>query len=93
MGSGSPKTQAFREARTRELLTLIKGILPPMPFQLALCYLAVGEPQKAIAELRRARDEHDPLMIWAHLWPFFDPLRKHPAFRQLVRQMRFPSPH
>lgn len=92
MTKGTRKTQPFRAMRSQQLLTLIEGILPPVPLQLALCYLAVGKPQKAIAELRHARDADEPLMIWAHLWPFFDPLRKHSAFRQLIRQMRFPSP-
>lgn len=84
---GDAEAQQMGEAMARDRLPHLKRA----PLQSALCHLALDEPQKAIAELRRARDEHEPLMIWAHLWPFFDPLRKHPAFRQLVRGMHFPS--
>lgn len=85
---GDAEAHQKGEAQARDWLPHLKRA----PLQSALCHLALGEPQKAIAELRRAHNEHDPLMIWAHLWPFFDPLRKYPAFRQLIRQMRFPSP-
>jgi len=91
MSSGSSKTRAFRKSRARDWFSHTKDDPTAKPLQIALCHIAFGEPQNAVAELRRARDEHDPLMIWAHLWPLFDTLREHPGFRQLIRQMRFPS--
>ena len=91
MSGGTLKTREFREMRTRELLNYLKLFSAPMPLQLALGYLASGDPDSAVAELYRARDAHDPLMIWAHLWPFLDPLRGHGGFRQLIREMGFPA--
>jgi tetratricopeptide (TPR) repeat protein len=89
--SGGPDTQQKREQHARNLFSRMKANSPQKSLQLALCHIAFGDPRNAVAALRRARDEHDPLMVWAHLWPLFDPLRKHPGFRQLIRQMRFPS--
>ncbi len=85
--SGDAEARQKGEAHARDWLPHLKGA----HLQSALCHLALGEPQKAIAALRRARDEHDPLMIWAHLWPFLDPLREHKQFQRLIREMDFPS--
>lgn len=90
--SGGPDTRQRREERARHLFSLLNDSPAAKPLQMALCHVALDEPQKAVAALRQARDEHDPLMIWAHLWPFFDPLRKQPGFRRLIRSMHFPSP-
>jgi hypothetical protein len=84
---GDTEARQKGEAHARQWLPHLKGA----HLQSALCHLALGEPEKAIASLRRARDEHDPLMIWAHLWPFLDPLRGHKKFQQLIREMDFPS--
>jgi tetratricopeptide (TPR) repeat protein len=91
MRDGKQETRPFREERNRHLLSNLKDYPGQHALQLALCHIALGEPQDAIAALRRARREHDPMMIWAHLWPLFDPLRKYAGFRQLIDQMGFPG--
>ena len=61
------------------------------PCQLAIGYMAIGEVPRAIGLLRQDLNRYHPLMVWAHLWPIFDPLRGHPEFTQLVGPMNLPS--
>lgn len=62
-------------------------------WDLALAYMAVGEFDKSIAKLKRLAELHHPLLVWLHLWPFFDPLRDEPDFKLLISKMRLPTPH
>lgn len=61
------------------------------PFQCALAYMAKKDVQNAIHSLQRAMDEGDPLTVFLHLLPFFDPLRSDPGFQKLVKRMRLPE--
>ena len=58
--------------------------------QVALAQMAMGKPDDAIAELRRAQEEGDPFTVWLHLWPVLDPLREHPEFQSLIADMNLP---
>jgi tetratricopeptide (TPR) repeat protein len=60
-------------------------------FELAIAFTAVGKTKEAIAALKRAQADHDPLMTWLHLWPLFDPLREDDEFQSLVANMKLPS--
>lgn len=60
------------------------------PFQLALGHLALGNHQRALKELSKAADERDPYIVWLHLWPLLDSLRKHPEFKVLINRMDLP---
>jgi tetratricopeptide (TPR) repeat protein len=91
MKTGKPETLPYREEQKRSTLHILEANPKQNALHLGLCYLAMGEPRKAVAALRRARRDHDPLMIWAHLWPVFDPLRKYAGFRQLIEEMNFPA--
>jgi tetratricopeptide (TPR) repeat protein len=62
----------------------------PRPLNLAMAYMAMGKPDKAIAKLQKACAAHDPVMVWLHLWPILDPLRDHPKFCELIARMRLP---
>jgi tetratricopeptide (TPR) repeat protein len=58
-------------------------------YSLARCYAALGQREKAIAELRRAvkvgfRDEDDELPIE----PDFDALRSDSAFKEIVGEVQ-----
>jgi len=46
-----------------------------------------GFRRYAIDSLHKACDDHDPAMVWLHLWPFLDPLRGEPEFAELLKRM------
>ena len=60
------------------------------PLQLALMYMGLGKPEKAISQLARGVDDRYPFMTWLHLWPIFDPLRDRPAFKALLKKLHLP---
>jgi hypothetical protein len=60
------------------------------PVSGALAFLGWGETGLAIASLEMACDAAHPLMVWLHLWPIFDPLRKNKRFKALIRKMNLP---
>jgi tetratricopeptide (TPR) repeat protein len=61
------------------------------PAQLGLAHLALGDSERAISFLSESCDAFDPFTAWLHLWPFLDPLRKHRAFRELLRRWDYPA--
>lgn len=61
-----------------------------MSYHLALIYSALGDKEKAIAELETAFNEHDYLLPRIQVEPFLDPLRNESRFQELVKRMRFP---
>lgn len=58
---------------------------------MALAYIGVGKNDAAVACLEQACKDANPFMAWLHLWPVFDPLRKHRGFRSLVKRMKPPA--
>lgn len=62
-------------------------------WDLAVAYMALGKFDKAIARLKRLAELHHPLMVWLHLWPFFDPIRDEPGFKSLISKMGLPADH
>jgi hypothetical protein len=61
------------------------------PVQKALAYLGLGETDQAVLSLHAAFAHSDPLLLWLHLWPVFDPLRGHKRFQELIRRMNLPA--
>ena len=61
-----------------------------MSYHLALIYAALGDKDKAIAELEEAFSEHDYLLPRIKVEPFLDPLRNDPRFIDIVRRLNFP---
>ena len=61
------------------------------PLQMALGCMALAKPVKAIEWLSRGCDEFEPLLLWLHLWPVFDPLRKHTEFVRLIKRIGLPK--
>ncbi len=53
----------------------------------ALAYMGLGRIDEAVKELSLACDDGDPLMLWLHLWPIFDPLRNHKGFKALLKRI------
>ena len=62
-----------------------------MSYHLALIYSALGNKEKALAELATALSEHDYLLPRVKVEPFLDPLRSDPRFDDIVRRLNFPE--
>lgn len=60
------------------------------PLQCAIAYMAKKDVQNAIHCLQCAMDDGDPLTVFLHMLPFFDPLRDEPGFQKLIKRMRLP---
>jgi tetratricopeptide (TPR) repeat protein len=58
-----------------------------MSYHVALIYAALGDKDKAFAELEKAYEEHDYLLPRIKVEPFLDPLRDDPRFSDLVRRL------
>ena len=73
----------------RQLVTMLRYSRSKhvAPMQMALGYLAVEKQRKACKALAQAREEHDPLAAWLHLWPVLEGLRSGEEFQRLLRQI------
>jgi tetratricopeptide (TPR) repeat protein len=60
-------------------------------WDLAVAYMAMGEFNQAIAKLKRLAELRHPLLVWLHLWPFFDPIRDELGFKALISEMGLPA--
>lgn len=59
---------------------------------LATIHTALGEIDEAMRWLERAVDQREPIIVATlDSWPIFDPVRSHPRYRDLLRQMRLPE--
>ncbi len=58
-----------------------------MSYHIAVIYAALGDKDKAFAELEKAFEEHDYLLPRINVEPFLDPLRDDPRFKDLARRM------
>ena len=54
---------------------------------LAELYAGLGDKDQAFAWLARAYEEHDFTLTNLRVYPFFDPLRSNPRFKQLLKKM------
>lgn len=83
-----------RRAEALALLSELRKIaqtayVPPTDF--ARLYVALGDPDRAIAELERAYEVRDGDMFMLNELPYFDPLRDDPRFQEIIRRMAFPQ--
>jgi len=63
--------------------------VPPTDF--ARLYAALGDPDRAIAELEKAYEIRDGDMFMLNELSYFDPLRDDPRFQEIIRRMAFPQ--
>ena len=54
-------------------------------------YLALDRVMEACEWYERAVDEHNPLLVGIAVAQHYDPLRKEPRFRALLRRMNLPE--
>ncbi len=79
-----------REGAAREILRQLIELSKRQyisGYEIALLHAALGEPDLALAQLERAYREHQPQLARLKVDPMLDPLRSHPRFIALVRQM------
>jgi hypothetical protein len=61
------------------------------PTLAAAALAALGDTAAAIREIERAVAERDPLVVDLAVEPRLDPLRTHPEFARILRELRFPA--
>ena len=54
-------------------------------------HLALGDLDLAMQYLDRSYQEHAPLLAYSKNVPWYDPIRSHPRFRAVMRQMKCPE--
>ena len=85
-----------RRAARGRLSQLVKRVSPNVPFsakqgtELALAYVATGDPRRALTALLRTRD--DGTLAGALRDPGFDPIRGEPRFRDILRAVAPDAP-
>ncbi len=61
------------------------------PMRFALIHAGLGEKEKAIQMLERAKEEQDVYLIYVQVSPFFDSLRAYPKFQDFVQRIGLAS--
>jgi TolB-like protein/Tfp pilus assembly protein PilF len=61
------------------------------PFIAATFFVELGEKDKAFAELDKALDNREYLLLYIKIDPRLDPFRDDPRLQELIRRMRFPE--
>lgn len=85
--NGHPKEARDRLAK----LTAISQTHYVHPYSVAVIYLALGEKEKTLQWLERARDERCWFLIYLKVDPRLDSLRSEPRFRALLQQVHYVS--
>lgn len=57
------------------------------PYSVALIHLALGQREKALAELEKGLAQRDAWMVWLAAHPEWEALRNEPRFRQILTRM------
>jgi TolB-like protein len=66
-----------------------KGYVPALP--IVWTYLGLGETAEALHWLKTALAERDPFLGSLMVFPAYQPIRDHPEFRRLARELRLPT--
>jgi len=59
------------------------------PYRVAAVHLALGDKDQAIGWLNKDFEEMDNWMNQLKVDPLMDPLRSHPRFQELMREINF----
>lgn len=97
--SGRPQTaklarESFAARGWQGYLKEMTGTQLPIgvsPFIAATFLVQLGEKDKAFAELDKALDNREYLLLYIRIDPRLDPLRDDPRLNELIRRMRFPE--
>ena len=80
-----------RMAEAREVYRTPGPRASDHPTLAAAALVALGDTLEAIREIDRAVTERDPLVVDLAVEPRMDPLRSHPEFVRILRDLRFPT--
>ncbi len=81
-----------REARAvLDQLTALSEESYVSPFDIALVYTGLGEVNQAVEWLEKAWEQRIWYLAFLRTDPRLDPLRSHPGFQDLIRDMNFPE--
>jgi DNA-binding winged helix-turn-helix (wHTH) protein/tetratricopeptide (TPR) repeat protein len=61
------------------------------PYTLAALHADLGDQESALAELARALEERDSMLVSAEMDPAFDPVRSDPRFLSIIEQVGGPA--
>jgi TolB-like protein len=97
--SGRPQTarlarESFAARGWQGYLKEMTGTQRPIgvsPFIAATFLVQLGDKDKAFAELDKALDNREYLLLYIKIDPRLDPLRDDPRLNELIRRMRFPE--
>ena len=59
-----------------------------LPICFAYVHPGLGEDDKALQWLEKAHEQHDSHLLFPGVSPIYDPLRSHPGFSALLREMK-----
>lgn len=57
------------------------------PYQRSTISLALGDRERALSDLERAREEQDPWLVWLAADPMLEELHRHPRFEAVRRRV------
>ena len=66
--------------------------LPPSRYELAFLLAALGERERAFAELDRSLSRHETELVYLAVDPLFDPLRGDPRWEAILSRVGVPRP-
>ena len=66
-----------------------KGYVSALP--IVWTYLGLGEPAQGLRWLQTALAERDPFLGSLMVFQGYEPIRDHPEFRRLIRELKFPT--
>ena len=86
--------KAGQRAEAEKIIGELKAIAKSQyvrTYYLACVYAALGDKDKAIAELEKSFEDKDTCLSRARIDPFMDPLRDDPRFAGLLQRMNLPE--
>ena len=90
---GMAHGEAGEPEKARAVLRRMEGIAASgyMP-SLCLSWVHVGlrENEAALELIEKARDEHDPVVLWLRVSPSFDTLRGEPRYEKVLARLNLP---
>ena len=61
------------------------------PYSKAVIYIGLGNKELAFEMLESSYDDHNYPLSYLSVWPYFDPIRDDPRFKDLLRRLNFPD--